>query len=293
MKKLTVFTPTFNRAFCLGQCYNSLINQTSKDFKWLIIDDGSTDNTKELVSTWIHENKIEIQYQYQANQGMHGAHNTAYELIDTELNVCIDSDDYMPDDAVETILNLWDNRDKNENLAGIIGLDAFKDGRIVEKIPESFTYATLSELEVENKIKGDKKVVLRTEVVKQFPPYPIYHGERLVPLGTLYLMIDQKYKYICSNKVFCIIEYLADGSSKNILKQYKKSPNGFLYARTIEMKHSKSVIYTFSRAMHYISSCLFTKKWIFNAQNPKKTITLLALPFGALWHIYILYKIRT
>ncbi|HMQ45455.1 MAG TPA: glycosyltransferase family A protein [Mariniflexile sp.] len=130
MKKLTVFTPTFNRAFCLGQCYNSLINQTSKDFKWLIIDDGSTDNTKELVSTWIHENKIEIQYQYQANQGMHGAHNTAYELIDTELNVCIDSDDYMPDNAVKLILDFWEQFG-NDTVAGIVGLDGNKQGEII------------------------------------------------------------------------------------------------------------------------------------------------------------------
>ncbi len=100
-KTLTVFTPTYNRAFCLGNLYNSLKKQTSNNFKWLIIDDGSNDNTKELVNTWMLENKIQIMYQYQENQGMHGAHNTAYSLIDTELNVCIDSDDYMPIDAVE------------------------------------------------------------------------------------------------------------------------------------------------------------------------------------------------
>lgn len=292
MKTLTIFTPTYNRAFCLGNCYNSLVTQTNKDFKWLIIDDGSQDNTKALVTSWINEGKVDIEYQYQKNQGMHSAHNTAYGLIKTELNVCIDSDDYMPDDAVEIILDLWKNRDPKQNLAGIIGLDAFKDGSIVEKIPEKFKYATLSELEVENKIKGDKKVVLRTDVVKEFPPYPITENERLVPLGTLYLMIDQKYKYICTNNVFCIIEYLEDGSSRNILKQYKKSPNGFKYSRIVEMKYSKSFLYTFTRAMHYISSCIFTKRWFFTSENPKKGITLLALPFGFLFHIYILFKIR-
>ena len=292
MKTITIFTPTFNRAFCLGNCYNSLLRQTSKDFKWLIIDDGSSDDTKDLVDRWILDGKIEIQYQYQENQGMHGGHNTAYSLIETELNVCIDSDDFMPDDAVENILILWKNRDLNENLAGIIGLDAFKDGHIIQKIPETFKYATLSELEVQNKIEGDKKVVLRTDVVKEFPPYPIYQDERLVPLGTLYLMIDQKYSYLCTNTVFCIIEYLEDGSSKNILKQYKKSPNGFLYSRILEMKYSKNFFYTFTRSMHYISSCVFAKKRIFTSENPKKGITLLALPFGALLHLYILFKIR-
>ena len=90
MITLTVFTPAYNRAYTLHKCYESLLKQTCKDFMWLIIDDGSTDNTKELVEGWIKENKINIKYIYQENQGMHGAHNTAYENIDTELNMCID-----------------------------------------------------------------------------------------------------------------------------------------------------------------------------------------------------------
>ena len=96
MKTITIFTPTYNRAYLLPQLYNSLIEQTNKDFIWLVIDDGSNDNTKELIKNWQQKNKISIQYIYQENQGMHGAHNTAYKNIDTELNTCIDSDDYMP-----------------------------------------------------------------------------------------------------------------------------------------------------------------------------------------------------
>ena len=104
MKQLTIFTPTFNRAYILNKCYESLKDQTVKEFIWLIIDDGSTDNTEELVREWISEGILEIRYIYKKNQGMHGAHNTAYENIDTELNTCIDSDDYMPIDGVEKIL---------------------------------------------------------------------------------------------------------------------------------------------------------------------------------------------
>ena len=104
-KTLTIFTPAYNRAHTLGRTYESLLRQTCSDFEWLIVDDGSKDSTKELVEGWMQEGKISIQYIYQQNQGMHGAHNTAYRNIDTELNTCIDSDDYMPDDAVETIVN--------------------------------------------------------------------------------------------------------------------------------------------------------------------------------------------
>ena len=104
MATLTIFTPAYNRAHTIGRTYASLCRQTCKDFCWLIVDDGSTDNTKELIDQWIKEGKINIRYIYQQNQGMHGAHNTAYRNIDTTLNTCIDSDDYMPDDAVEKML---------------------------------------------------------------------------------------------------------------------------------------------------------------------------------------------
>lgn len=105
-KTLTIFTPAYNRAHTIGRTYESLCRQTCKDFEWLIVDDGSSDNTRALVEGWIKENRIPIRYIYQQNQGMHGAHNTAYRNIETELNTCIDSDDYMPDDAVEKIIRV-------------------------------------------------------------------------------------------------------------------------------------------------------------------------------------------
>ena len=138
MKKiLTVLTPTYNRGYILPQCYKSLLKQTSKEFIWVIIDDGSTDNTRELVEEWIKENQIEIRYYYQENKGMHGAHNKAYEVIDTEINVCIDSDDYMTDDAVEFILKFW-KENKEESIYGFAGLDIYKNGKVIGKrFPEN------------------------------------------------------------------------------------------------------------------------------------------------------------
>lgn len=289
MKTITVFTPTFNRAYCLSQVYESLVRQTSKDFVWLVIDDGSTDNTKDLVASWQSDNKIEIEYIAQQNQGMHGAHNTAYANIKTQLNTCIDSDDFMPDDAIANILNLWKEKG-SEKYAGIIGLDAYKDGSVVgSKIPTHIQTATLNDLYNKHHVSGDKKLVLRTDVVRQFPPYPIFEGERFVPLGTLYLMIDQQYQYLCSNDVYCVVEYLEDGSSRNIFKQYKRHPRGFGYSRLVEMKYSDSFVFTFKKAMHLVSSGIFGNYNIF-AANPNKTITLLALPFGWLLHLYIWRK---
>lgn len=292
MKSITVFTPTFNRAFCLSQVYDSLCRQTSGDFIWMIVDDGSTDNTKELVDSWIAQNRIDIQYIFKNNGGMHTAHNTAYDHINTELNVCIDSDDYMPDDAISNIVELW-RIHGSENLAGIIGLDAFKDGKIVgTKIPDDIKISTMTDLYQKHGVWGDKKVVLRTDVVKKYPKYPEYEDERLVPLGTLYKIIDQHYQFLCTNHVLCIVEYLADGSSNNILKQYRKSPKGFYYARTVEMRYSKSTKHSFTRAMHLISSAIFAKQFNIFKDNPQKALTVLALPFGLALHCYILYKTK-
>lgn len=107
MKTLTVFTPTFNRAECLRRCYESLLRQTCRDFVWLVVDDGSSDGTADLVREWQRAGHLEIRYHYQENGGMHTAHNAAYRLMDTELNVCLDSDDLMTEDAVASLLELW------------------------------------------------------------------------------------------------------------------------------------------------------------------------------------------
>ncbi|WP_029489734.1 glycosyltransferase family 2 protein [Aquimarina agarivorans] len=290
MKTLTVFTPTFNRAYCLGQCYESLIRQTNQDFIWLIIDDGSTDNTESLVKSWIAEGKIAIKYHYQENQGMHGGHNTAYRLIDTALNTCIDSDDFMPDHAVEDIVSFWNSIKDENNIAGFIGLDAYKNGEIIgSKFPENLGKTTLEEIYYDHKIHGDKKMVLISKIVKKYDPYPIFSDERFVPLGILYLLIGKDYKFLPLNKVLCIVEYMEDGSSRNIIKQYYRHPKGFQYARLTTLKHSNYLKVRFKNAVHYISHSIQLRDLKFLRNSPKPFLTLSAIPFGILLHVYVLY----
>lgn len=293
MKKLTVFTPSFNRAYCLDQLYKSLVQQTCKDFCWLIIDDGSTDNTKELVKTWIDDEKILIQYHYQENQGMHGGHNTAYSLIKTPLNVCIDSDDFMPPNAVELILNKWDQIRDNPKYAGIVGLDSDKEGNILgTKIPEELKEITLYSLYHKYKVKGDKKLIYKTEIIKKYPQYPLFEGERFVPLGYLYQLIDQDYQLYPTNDIYCIVEYMPDGSSLNMYKQYRRHPKGFAFSRISGMQYAQSFKDKFKNAIHYVSSALFSKNWKFLEESPKKLTTIIAIPFGILLNIFIRYKTR-
>ncbi|GAE35920.1 glycosyltransferase family 2 protein [Halalkalibacter akibai] len=284
---LTIFTPTYNRAYCLHLCYESLKRQTVKDFTWLIIDDGSTDNTKQIVETWILEGEITINYHYQENQGMHGAHNTAYELIETELNVCIDSDDYMSDYAVEKILKFWEENG-SDSYAGIVGLDATKDGHIIgTMMPEHVKDATLSQLYGIHKVKGDKKLVYRTELTKETPPYPLFEGEKYCPLSYKYILIDQIKPLLIMNEVLCHVEYLEDGSSMNIIKQYKRNPQGFSFFRKVAMKHAPTFKEKMRESIHYVSSSLMIKNKSFFLESPCKFTTFFASPFGLCLYLYI------
>ena len=284
---LTVFTPTYNRAYTLHLCYESLKRQTSKDFVWLIIDDGSTDNTRGMVERWILEKAIPIRYHFQDNQGMHGAHNTAYELIDTELNVCIDSDDYMADDAVEKIKKFW-NEFGCKKYAGIVALDASPDGKIIgTKMPENLKDSTLSNLYAKHKVKGDKKLVYRSELTRETPPYPIFPGEKYCPLSYKYILIDQEYPLLVLNEILCYVEYLEDGSSMNIIRQYKKNPRSFSFFRKVAMEYSPSFKERFRESIHYVSSNLMIKNTKFIFESPSKITTIMATPLGIALFIYI------
>ena len=286
--KLTIFTPTYNRAYTLSKCYESLKSQTNKNFKWLIIDDGSSDNTKNLVESWIKEGLIDIKYIYQENMGMHGAHNTAYENIDTELNVCIDSDDYMPIDSVDNIIKFW-NQNKSEELAGIAGLDSDKNGNIIgSEFPKNIKKSTLFDLYNKYGVSGDKKLVYRTDLIKKFP-YPIFDGENYVGLDYKYTKIDETHTLALLNKTLCIVEYLEDGSSKNMIKQYRKNPKGFAFYRKESMKNpNASLKFKFKENIHYVSSSFISKNKNFIKESPKKLLTVLAIPFGYLLYKYII-----
>jgi glycosyltransferase involved in cell wall biosynthesis len=291
-KMLTVFTPTYNRAYCLENCYQSLVRQTCKDFIWLIVDDGSTDNTGDLVEKWKKEDLVEIQYVWQKNQGMHGAHNKAYEVIHTELNVCIDSDDYMPDDAVEKITTFWRHHGSDQ-VSGLIGLDSNIQNNIIgTELPDYLEKSTLFNLYYKHGVRGDKKLVYRTELTKQYP-YPIFQNEKYVGLAYKYYMLDKEYEMLLMNEVICCVEYLPDGSSLNMLKQYKKNPKGFAFYRMELMKLPFSgPSYKFRQAIHYVSSCFMTSNSSFIKESPEKVLTVLAIPFGILLYLYINSKTK-
>lgn len=293
MPLLTIFTPAYNRAHTLARTYESLLRQDCKDFIWLVIDDGSNDNTAEIVKKWqANDNGFEIRYIYKQNGGMHTAHNTAYENIDTELNVCIDSDDCMSQGAVRKILGKWDQvRDKG--YAGLIGLDAdMNTGKIIGRsFPAGITETTLSDY-YSHGGSGDKKLVYRTDIIKKYPSYPVFEGEKYVALAYKYRLIDQDYKMAVLNEILCDVEYQADGSSMNMLNQYYRNPKGFAFWRKVCMKYPESEKRVFLDCIHYVSSSIISKNRRFISESPRKGLTIAAIPFGVVLTLYIYFKVR-
>lgn len=288
---ITVFTPAFNRAHTIWRTYQSLCRQTCKDFIWMVIDDGSTDNTAELVLKWKENSEFEIIYIYQQNQGMHGAHNTAYQNITTELNVCIDSDDYMPDDAIELITKFW-RKIGSDKYAGIIGLDVDLNQQIIgTEFPNNLKETTLTDFYA-NGGKGDKKLVYRTEVIKKYPEYPIFDNEKYVGLAYKYMLIDQNYTLLTINRPLVVVEYQQDGSSNNMLHQYWNNPKGFAFYRKTEMVLAPTLKRRFMSCIHYVSSSIISKNKNFIKESPKKLLTILSILPGFGLFLYIKFKIK-
>ena len=289
MKKITVFTPTFNRAKTLVRTYHSLRRQTCKEFEWLIIDDGSTDGTQQIVKNWQDEKKVHIRYIYQENKGYCEARETAYNNIESELNVCIDSDDWMPDDAIEKILQFWKAKG-NEKYAGILGLDAYEDGTIIGRAPEGLSETTNRDYyEIYGGI-GDRKQVYRTDIIKRYPSTPKFAGERFMNAAYKYYLIDEDYPLLVSKDIYTIVEYQTDGLSANEWKNRWNNPRSFACTFLLNMRQTKSTKYAIRYCLHYVACSIRAKNIRFVLDSPRKFLTIFALPVGFGLFLYYWYK---
>lgn len=225
MKTVTVFTPTYNRADLLVNLYNSLVKQTSMDFCWIIVDDGSKDNTKEVVNNWIKEGIIDIKYYYQENAGKMKAHNNGVKHTETELFLCVDSDDYLTSDAVEQIINTWNNY-RNNNMAGIIAYKKLLNCPEMNSVfPEKIEISSLSDL-YNNGFVGETALVFNTSVIKQYL-FPEIDGEKFITEAYVYEQIDKTYKYALLRYTCMLCEYREDGYTNNALRLRRDNPKGW------------------------------------------------------------------
>lgn len=296
MKSITVFTPTYNRASLLTRCYESIKKQTCRDFVWMIVDDGSTDETRKLVEKWINEDQTtDIVYYYKENGGLHTAYNEAISHIDTELCVCIDSDDFMPNDAIEKILLLWQKKG-SDNVAGIVGLDYDLNDRVIgDPLPEQETVNLIDLFIGKYKLRnGDRTNVVRTELYKQFAPMKVFPGEKNFNPHYMHLQISEKFDFLVLNENLRYVDYQDCGMSASILKQYYNSPNSFIEIRKLYLSfRNTSFLFKFRHSIHLVSSCIFAKKFLKAIpESPHKFITTLSVPFGVALSMYIRCSVR-
>lgn len=295
MVPITVFTPTYNRAELLTRCYASMCRQTDKRFIWMIVDDGSTDNTREVVEQWRHETTdFAIVYLYKENGGLYTAYNEAIAHIETELCVCIDSDDWMPDDAIEKILRFW-AENGSVKYAGIVGLDFDAEGKVIgDPLPDQKAVNLIDLLTGKYPvINGDRTNVVRTELYKRVAPMKVFEGEKNFNPHYMHLQISMEYDFLVFNENLRFVEYQEGGMTDSIWKQYRNSPLSFAETRLLYLRFPNTPLkFRIKQAIHLVSSCILAgRPGKALRESPRKGLTLLSYPLG--WVLAMVIRIKT
>ena len=211
--QLTIVTPAYNRADKLPALYESLCRQTSDDFNWLVVDDGSQDGTKQVIEKMEQEGRLLISYLYKPNGGKHTALNLAIKTVKTELFFIVDSDDVLTPDAVETVLRDWD-RVRDQDLCGIGYLRGYDSSKVIgDRYTADGLVDTFINERYNRGINGDKAEVWVTKCLQEAGGFPEYPGERFISESVLWIKMARKRKMLFRNKIIYITEYLAGGLS--------------------------------------------------------------------------------
>ena len=290
MKRLTIFTPTYNRAYILPKLYESLCVQTCQDFEWLIVDDGSMDNTHELMEQWMKDSKVDIRYFYQENSGKMMAHNRAVSESQGELFMCIDSDDQLcTERAIEDMLGYWqDEIGKLKNPESICGFLGYKKiGQKDIHFPEELHIAHLSELAASGFV-GELAMVFRHDVLTKYP-FPYFKGEKFVTDVYIYDQIDRDYKFLFFPYYIQDCEYQVGGYSHNYMKMLFENPKGFraYHNQCIRFKkkgYLKNVICYVALSLRINDGKMFS-------QAANVPLTLLMYPLGVAKYLFDNYRL--
>lgn len=285
--KVSVLTPTFNRANLLPKLYNSLLKnlEAKIEIEWLIMDDESTDDTRKVVEEFVNQNKIEIKYYWQENQGKMVAINKLVKEATGDFIIDCDSDDYFTDDAFLIIKEEYEKNIEEKNIEekNIYGLCFLKYNQNGQNMGNLFKkkLTTMFDLYFKDGETGEKAIVFYSNIRKQYK-HELEHNERFVTEARMYHKMDKQYKMLCINRPIMICEYREDGYSKNILKEFKENPYGYYeYFKEIIERDMKHV--TFSKRLyvikHYILFSYLTKnkKSIRNIKNISNKVIYIIL----------------
>lgn len=236
---ITIFTPTYNRAYILPKLFESLQNQTSKNFEWLIVDDGSNDDTKELVNDFSKKADFKITYIYQENQGKHVAINTALDKIDTPYFLTVDSDDFLKHNGLEIVEKKLHLISSEQTIIGIASpIDILNNNIFPTKKISKNIVATTNELKFKYGFHGELTLIFKTDLAKNYK-YPVFKGEKFMLESVVFDRMDLEYEFLYINSSIVNAEYRPDGLTFQGKKILLNSPKGAALAYKEKMNNTR------------------------------------------------------
>lgn len=279
---VTVFTPTYNRASYLYLLYESLIKQDFDNFEWIIVDDGSTDNTRKSVDQFVEKGEMAIHYYYQENAGKHVAINKGVLKAKGELFFIVDSDDTLTVDALSTIVQHWNavcELPDAGKFAGVCGLRIHPDGRVIGGEVDYQVLDTSSlDFRYRKGYRGDKAEVFCTEIMKKYP-FPEVAGEPFCPEALVWNRIGQHYLLRFFNRNIYVCEYLVGGLSDRSFLLRKESPTSFL------MYYAELTNISGIPIGHQLKSTI--NYWRFSGYDHQKRFTEKLQQIGKFWAVFL------
>lgn len=279
---LTIFTPTFNRAKKLKRVYDSLLSQSDENFEWLIIDDGSTDNTEDVVQSFLNEKRFSVRYVKQQNGGKHRAYNRALELARGDWFFCVDSDDWLADGAIGNILDFVCNREDKL----IFAYKKNEKGTLLsDEFPENVAQISLQKLNDDCHCNGEFSIIFRTDFARKFP-FPVFEGENFITEAVVYDRMTSVEKVSLLSQVLTICEYQEDGLSNNLNGVMKDNPAGYCLYFMQRIDIRKTMLQRFIAAGKYQCFCRFSGKQRSKYIGNHQAMVTLAKPLGLLFILY-------
>ena len=287
MEFVTVLTPTYNRAHTLPRLFRSLQNQSVQNFLWMVIDDGSTDGTEQLISSMMSQSNFSILYYQKENGGKHTALNYAFDRITTELILIVDSDDRLTGDALETIEKKWAQVKDDKTVAGISFLLGSSGTDVIGSCyPRDDAIMNPIDVMFRHRVSGDKIVAWKSSVLTQYR-FPVFPEERFQGERTIRWQIAQEYNLLYENKIICIAEYLEGGLTRLGRPLRIRCPRGGMESSKIAFGKKFPIYARVKNAVLYNCYAAFAKVSVRNrlqsVEHAKLLVALTIVPGKLLW----------
>lgn len=286
---ISIITATYNRAHLLKHAYKSLLKQTNKDFEWIVVDDGSIDNTKEIVDNFNKEKKIEIKYFFKKNGGRHSAINFGVKKSKGDYILLLDSDDFLTDDCIEKISNYIPKYDKNKKIADLCFLKIHNNNQVIGNTYEGTEIISNNiDFRYNQNHLGDMAEVFKRNILLKYP-FPEYKNEKFLSEAIIWNGIALKYDTVYINEPICICEYLDGGLSSNVFLTRAKNPFGaynnsklFLIKRfKLSIRIKNSILYT----GYYLMAHKSNKNLLKDVES--KILVIINYLFGFILYLYL------